>query len=96
MAKVKPKEPITKIVYSSVLNGKLFSTKQAVIDDFERNYLKDMTLFEVQNQNRFKIEDQFLDFIQKQLVEDKITAFIESLAEIDEFQPYVTQWVDAE
>jgi hypothetical protein len=96
MAKVKPKEPITKIVYSSVLNGKLFSTKQAVIEDFKKNYLKEMSLFEVQNQNRFQIEEQFLNFIQKQLVEDKITNFIEVLAEIDEFQPYVTQWVDAE
>lgn len=95
-AKTKPKEPITKIVYSSVLNGKLFSTKQAVIDDFKKNYLKPVSLFEVQNQNRFEIETTFLNFIQNQLAEDKITAFVEALAEIEEFQPYVTEWIDAE
>lgn len=95
-AKTKPKEPITKIVYSSVLNGKLFSTKQAVIDDFKKNYLKPVSLFEVQNQNKFEIESHFLSFIQNQLAEDKITAFVEALAEIEEFQPVVTQWIDAE
>lgn len=95
-AKVKPKQPITKIVYSSVLNGKLFSTKQAVIDDFRKNYLKPLTLFEVQNQNRFEIEANFLEFIQKQLAEDKITVFVENLAEIDEFVPYVTRWIESE
>lgn len=95
-AKAKPKQPITKIVYSSVLNGKLFSTKQAVIEDFRKNYLKPLTLFEVQNQNRFEIETGFLAFIQKQLAEDKITAFVENLAEIDEFMPYVTRWIESE
>lgn len=95
IAKMKPKEPITKVVYSSVLNGKLFSKKEAVIADFKKNYLKELSLFEVQNQNRFQIEEQFLNFIQKQLVEDKITAFVEALAEIDDFHTYVTQWVES-
>lgn len=95
LAKTKPKEPITKIVYSSVLNGKLFSSKAAVIADFEKNYLKEMSLFEVQNQNRFEIEEHFLTFIQAQLVDDKITAFVEAIAEIEEFQPYVNQWIEA-
>lgn len=95
-AKTKPKQPITKIVYSSVLNGKLFSTKQAVIDDFRKNYLKELTLFEVQNQNKFEIESTFLSFIQKQLAEDKITTFVEDLAEIEDFLPYVTRWIESE
>ena len=50
----------------------------------------------MQNQNKFKIEEHFLAFIQKQLVEDKITAFVEALAEFDEFLPYVERWVEAE
>ncbi len=50
----------------------------------------------MQNQNRFHIEEHFLAFIQKQLVEDKITAFVEALAEFDEFMPYVERWVEAE
>ena len=94
IAKTKPKEPITKVVYSSVLSGKLFNSKQAVIDDFKKNYLKTLSLVEVQNQNRYEIEDHFLAFIQKQLVEEKITAFVEALAEYKEFMPYVERWIE--
>lgn len=96
LEKAKPKAPLTKVVYSSVLSGKLFSTKQAVIDDFKKNYLKPLTLIEVQNQNRFQIEEHFLAFIQNHLVEDKIASFVESLSEIEEFVPYVEMWVEAE
>lgn len=93
-AKTKPKEGITKVVYSSVLSGKLFNTKESVVKDFKQNYLKRLTLGEVQNQNRYQIEEHFLEFIQKQLVEDKIAAFVEALAEFEEFTPYVTQWLE--
>jgi hypothetical protein len=93
-AKTKPKEGITKVVYSSVLSGKLFNSKEAVINDFKQNYLKRMTLLEVQGQNRFNIEGHFLAFIQKQLVEDKIAAFVEALSEHEQFTPYVTQWLE--
>lgn len=94
IAKTKPKEPITKVVYSSVLSGKLFSSKDAVIEDFKKNYLKSLSLVEVQNQNRFQIEEHFLAFIQKQLVEDKIAAFVEALADFKEFMPYVEHWIE--
>jgi len=94
MSKTKTKESITKAVFSSVLSGKLFSSKNSVIQDFEKNYLKKLSLVEVQNQNRFQIEEGFLNFIQKQLEEDKITAFVESLAEIEEFSPFVEQWIE--
>jgi Protein of unknown function (DUF2709) len=90
------KEAIKKVVYSSVLSGKLFNSKESVIEDFKKNYLKKLSLAEVQNQNKFKIEDHFLEFIQKQLVEEKITSFVEALAEFDEFLPYVERWVEAE
>lgn len=90
------KEAIKKVVFSSVLSGKLFNSKESVIEDFKRNYLKKLTLVEVQNQNKYKIEDHFLAFIQKQLVEDKITAFVEALAEFDAFLPYVERWIEAE
>lgn len=94
---IKPhKEPIAKIVYSSAITGKLFNTKESVIRDFKENYLKPMTLVEVQTQNRFQLEPTFLEFIQNQLQEDKITAFVEALAEHEEFHPYVTKWVEAE
>ncbi|MBS4167755.1 DUF2709 domain-containing protein [Parachlamydia sp. AcF125] len=94
ISKTKTRESITKAVYSSVLSGKLFSTKQAVILDFEKNYLKKLSLVEVHNQNRFQIEESFLNFIQKQLEEDKIAAFVESLVEIEDFTPFVEQWVE--
>lgn len=94
IAKVKQKEPITKVVFSSVLNGKLFSTKEAVIKDFKTNYLKRVSLVEVQNQNKFQIEEHFLAFIQKQLAEDKIAAFVEALAEYPVFMPFVSQWLE--
>ncbi len=92
--KVKHKEPITKIVFSSVLNGRLFNSKEAVIQDFKSNYLKSLSLFEVQNQNRFQIEEQFLAFIQKQLAEDKIGSFVEALAEFPEFVPFIERWLE--
>lgn len=89
------KESVKKVVYTSVISGKLFNSKKAVIDDFKNNYLKKLSLEEVQSQNKFQIEDSFLEFIQKQLVEDKITAFVEALAEHKEFMPYVERWVES-
>lgn len=94
LAKNKPKEALKKVVYSSVLNGKLFNSKEAVVDDFKKNYLKYLSLVEVQNQNRFQIEANFLEFIQKQLAEDKITSFVEAMAEIEDFQPVVAEWLE--
>jgi len=93
ISKTRPKETITKTVFSSVLSGKLFNTKDAVIADFRKNYLKKVSLVEVQNQNRFAIEGKFLEFIQKQLEEDKITAFVEAMVEIPKFQPIVESWL---
>jgi len=87
------RKPISKKVFSSVLSGKIYNSRDAVIKDFKENYLKKMTLLEVQNQNRYKIEEGFLDFIQDQLVEDKVAAFIEALADHDEFLPYVQKWL---
>lgn len=88
------KAPIVKTVYSSVLNGRLFNTREAVISDFKKNYLKSMTLFEVQNQNKFAIEEHFLNFIQEQLAEDKIASFVELMAQIEIFAPDVARWLE--
>ncbi|MEC7839898.1 MAG: DUF2709 domain-containing protein [Chlamydiota bacterium] len=93
LEKNKPKEPIKKKVYSSAMSGKIFSSKESVIRDFRENYLRPMTLLEVQNQNKFSIEEGFLEFIQAQLVEDKVAAFIEALAGYDEFLPFVQKWL---
>lgn len=91
---VPTKQPVTKTVFSSALSGKLFHSKEAVIEDFKKNYLKDLSLVEVQNQNRFQIEEGFLTFIKKQLEQPKIAAFVEALAGFECFLPYVSQWIE--
>jgi hypothetical protein len=91
---VKRKEPITKIVFSSVVTGKLFNSKQAVIDDFTKNQLKSLELVEVPNQNRYQIEEHFLSFIQTELDESKISSFVESASKIEELSPYMDQWLE--
>ncbi|GAB4234748.1 MAG: DUF2709 domain-containing protein [Chlamydiales bacterium] len=95
MEKNKPqKEALIKTCYSSALSGKLFSTKRAVIEDFKKNYLKPISLVEVPHQDRFKIEDSFLIFIQDLLKEEKITSFVESLSEHEEFTPFINYWLE--
>ncbi len=91
---IKQKEPITKIVYSSAVTGKLFNSKQAVIEDFIKNQLRSMELVEVPNQNRYQIEEHFLAFIQTQLEEGKISAFVETISDFKEFAPYVEHWLE--
>jgi hypothetical protein len=90
------KASMKKVVYSSLITGKLFNSKQAVIEDFKKNHVKILTLLEVQNQNRYQIEETFLGFIQKHLTEDKIAQFVEALSEYPEFGPYLAKWVDSE
>lgn len=90
------KNPISKTVYSSAVTGKLYNSKETITREFRESYLKSMTLVEVQNQNRFQLEESFLNFIQDQLHEDKITAFVEDLAEDEAFHPYVAKWVETE
>lgn len=90
----KPKEPVVKTVYSSVLSGKLFNTKEAVIKDFKKHYLKRMSLVEVQGQNRYEIDDKLVLFLQEHLVEEKIRDFVEALAGDEELAVYVEQWLE--
>ncbi len=94
---IKPqKESKTKTVFSSALTGKLFNSKEAVVEDFKANYFKPMTLVEVQSQSRFQLEDKFLALINEELHEDKVTAFVEELAEHEEFLPFVSKWIETE
>jgi len=93
---VKRKEPITKIVYSSAVTGKLFNSKAAVIEDFMQNQIKSIPLVEVPSQNRFQMDDELLNFIQDKLQEDKISSFVEALSDITEFAPFVEGWLDEE
>jgi len=86
------KAAIKKVVYSSVITGKLFNSKKAVLDDFKKNHIKSLSLFEVQNQNRFEIDETLLEFIQKYLTEEQITQFVEIMSEHKEFGSYIQIW----
>ena len=90
----KRKEPITKKVFSSASTGKLFNSKKAVIDDLKKTQLKQIPLVEALNQNRFQLEDGFLEFIQKHLDESRIGSFVEGLSKIESFSNYVKKWVE--
>ena len=90
----KRKEPITKTVFSSGFTGKLFNSKEAVIEDFEKNQLKFMTLLEVPSQNRFQIEAHFLQFIEEQLDDSKLSAFVEAINSFEDLTKYTSHWVE--
>ncbi|MBM3183727.1 MAG: DUF2709 domain-containing protein [Chlamydiae bacterium] len=88
------KASIKKVVYSSAITGKLFNSKASVMEDFKKNHIKYLSLQEVQNQNRYQIEEHFLIFIQKHLTEEKISLFVEALSEHPEFKSFVEKWVE--
>lgn len=91
----KRKDPISKIVFSSAITGKLFNSKQAVIDDFKKNHLKILSLVEVPNQNRFNLEDHLLHFIQEHMDESKVSSFVEAMSKEELFSEYINQWLEA-
>lgn len=93
---VPPKETIVKTVFASVITGKLFHNLSDLLEDFVSGYLRPMTLKEVQNQNRFQLENSFLALLQDALEEEKIAEFIEGLADDSAFHIYISQWVDTE
>jgi hypothetical protein len=90
------KASVKKVVYSSAITGKLFNSRQAVIEDFKKNYIKPLTMIEVQNQNRYQIDESFLHFIEVHLNEDKIATFVEALSKHPEFEHYLEKWVETE
>lgn len=90
----KRKEPIKKIVYSSVTSGKIFNSKEAVIEDFKSNQLKEIPLTDVPNQNRFQIESQLLKFIQTQIQESKLAEFVEAAADQKELESFTKSWLE--
>lgn len=92
-AKFAPKEPTVKIVFSSCINGKLYHSKEAVIEDARENYLKHISLIEVMNQSKYHIDESFMALIQEQLGEDKIASFIEAASKIPELVPFVEKWL---
>ena len=93
---VQRKAPILKTVFSSVVTGKLFNSKKAILDDLVTNNLKPIPLVDVPNQNRFQLEDSLLEFIQTQLDEDKISGFVEALSKEEDFAKFLDLWLEEE
>lgn len=93
LPKEKPKKPIRKIVFTSALSGKLFNSRKAVIDDFRKHYLKRVSIIDVQDQDKFELEESFAEFVQEELEESKVASFVEALAEHEKFLPSVERWI---
>lgn len=93
MAKEKPSLPQSKVVYSSLHSSKLFGTKEGVVEEFKVQGMKPLSLVEVQSQNAYKIDGNLLEFIERELSEDKIRQFVEALAEYEEFSPIIQKWL---
>jgi hypothetical protein len=53
-----------------------------------------LALAEVPNQNKFQIEESFLNFIQNHLEESKISSFVEALSQFEEFSTYLDLWLE--
>jgi len=92
----KRKEPLKKTVYTSLITAKLFDSKKGVIDDLKANHIKHIPLQDVPTQNRFEIQEDFLEFIQEYLDENKIRLFIETLSEHEAFSHHVEKWMEEE
>jgi hypothetical protein len=90
------REPITKIVYTSFVTGKLFNSKKAVVEDFIKNHIKKIRFTDITKQSRFEIEEKFLEFIQKYLDETKLAEFVESLGGHEVFSRHIQRWVEEE
>jgi hypothetical protein len=93
---IQRREPITKIVYSSAVTGKLFNSKKSVIDDFTKNHITSLPLVEVPSQNRFELHEEFLSFIQSKVNEDEISTFVEELSKLPGFDSFVGGWLEEE
>ncbi|MCB1212796.1 MAG: DUF2709 domain-containing protein, partial [Chlamydiia bacterium] len=87
---------ITRVVYSSAISGKLFNSKEAIIEEFKRKYLKPITLFEVQNQNKYTIDDELLEFLQNHLHEEGVRDFVRALSEDPKFNVFIPLWLESD
>ena len=49
---------------------------------------------QVTTQNRFELHDDFLQFLESNLEDSKVSAFVETLSTRDEFTKYITKWME--
>jgi len=92
---IKPqKTELSKTVFSSVVTGKLFNSKKGVIQDLLENHIKPVPMKQVTTQNRFELHADFLAFLEENLEDSKVSAFVETLSERSEFEKYITKWME--
>lgn len=88
------KTELSKTVFSSVVTGKLFNNKKGVIADLLENHIKPIPMKQVTTQNRFELHDDFLHFLETNLEDSKVSAFVETLSTRDEFEKYIAKWME--
>ncbi len=85
---------LSKTVFSSVVTGKLFNSKKGVIQDLLENQIKSIPMKQVTTQNRFELHDDFLQFLESNLEDSKVSAFVETLSTREEFTKYIKKWME--
>lgn len=88
------KKSVTKRVFSSQISGKLYDARKNVWDEFRDHYLRPLSLFEVQEQNRFQIHPKLLKLLQEQLQEAKVASFVEAISKYAFFKPHLNLWLE--
>lgn len=89
------KASVKKIVHT--VGSKVYSSKEAVLEDFKKNQIKPMTFYEVVlNPREFEIEKRLSAVIEEYVNEEKIIAFLETLSKHPEFEPYVKKCQEGE
>ena len=88
------KNQLEKTVFSSVVTGKLFNSKQGVIKDLLENHIKPIPMKQVTTQNRFELHEDFLIFLENHLEDSKISNFVELLSQKEGFEKYINKWME--
>ncbi len=88
------KSELSKTVFSSVVTGKLFNSKKGVTKDLLDSHIKHIPMKQVTTQNRFELHDDFLKFLETNLEDSKVSSFVETLSDRDEFTKYIAKWME--
>jgi uncharacterized membrane-anchored protein YjiN (DUF445 family) len=85
---------LSKTVFSSIITGKLFSNKKGVIQDLLAHHIKAIPMKQVTSQNRFELHEDFLEFLEDNLADAKVSSFVEALSAREEFSKYIAKWME--
>jgi len=88
------KTELSKTVFSSIVTGKLFNSTKGVIKDLLDNHIKHIPMKQVTTQNRFELHPDFLKFLEINLEDSKVSSFVETLSDRDEFTKYIAKWME--